>query len=264
MPRRLARTLSVPRLILLPRLIIPRLILPGLILLSLAAASAPPPSRALTVFDPANYAQNLLQAARALEQINNQIQSLQHELLMLQNMARDLERLDYSALDAMSRALQRVLLLIAEADGIAFDLYSTDQAWRRFYPEAYAAAVTGDQLAQDAHQRWLYAMDGLQHSLRLQAQLAGDLVADRGLVEDLLRQSQAAAGNLQVSQAANQLLALQLKQQMQDQALAVAQYRAAALEQARQAMAQEQARAQFARFIGSSSAAYAKAPGAGG
>ena len=31
------------------------------------------------VYDPSNYAQNVIQAARALEQINNQITSLQNE-----------------------------------------------------------------------------------------------------------------------------------------------------------------------------------------
>ncbi|MEJ1968438.1 MAG: hypothetical protein WDN03_07370 [Rhizomicrobium sp.] len=40
------------------------------------------------VFDPQNYAQDLIQAARALQQINNQIQSLQNEAMMLQNMGR--------------------------------------------------------------------------------------------------------------------------------------------------------------------------------
>ncbi len=37
------------------------------------------------VFDPSNYAQNVLTATRALQQINNQIQSLQNQAMMLQN-----------------------------------------------------------------------------------------------------------------------------------------------------------------------------------
>lgn len=40
------------------------------------------------VFDPSNYAENIVQAARALEQINNQIASLQNEAQMLINQAR--------------------------------------------------------------------------------------------------------------------------------------------------------------------------------
>ncbi len=37
------------------------------------------------VFDATNFAQNILQASRALEQINNQIRSLQNQATMLQN-----------------------------------------------------------------------------------------------------------------------------------------------------------------------------------
>src|SRR3546814_9590450 len=60
------------------------------------AFSSVQPVGALTVFDPSNYSQNVLQAARALQQINNQIQSLQNQVLMLQNMAQNLQRLDRS------------------------------------------------------------------------------------------------------------------------------------------------------------------------
>jgi P-type conjugative transfer protein TrbJ len=43
----------------------------------LLAASAGP-AGALVVFDPSNYAQNVLTAARALQQVNNQITALQN------------------------------------------------------------------------------------------------------------------------------------------------------------------------------------------
>jgi P-type conjugative transfer protein TrbJ len=43
------------------------------------SGSALPASAQMTVFDPSNYSQNLLTAARTLEQVNNQIQSLQNE-----------------------------------------------------------------------------------------------------------------------------------------------------------------------------------------
>lgn len=54
-------------------------------LLTAPLALAPvlsPPAQALTVYDPWNYAQNMMSAARALEQINNQITSLQNEAQM--------------------------------------------------------------------------------------------------------------------------------------------------------------------------------------
>jgi len=53
-------------------------------------------SAQLVVFDPNNYAQNVLTAARALQQINNQIVSLQNQAQMLINQARNLATLPFS------------------------------------------------------------------------------------------------------------------------------------------------------------------------
>ena len=44
---------------------------------------ATPVRAQMLVYDPSNYAQNVLQAARALQQINNQITSLQNQSQML-------------------------------------------------------------------------------------------------------------------------------------------------------------------------------------
>ena len=107
------------------------------------------PAAAIVVFDPSNFAENILQAARALEQINNQIQSLQNEATMLQNMARNLQRLDYSSLGQITGALQRIDGLMNQAQGIAFEVGATDAAFQRQFPEQYAATVTTDQLVAD-------------------------------------------------------------------------------------------------------------------
>lgn len=219
-------------------------------LLASAIALGPLPASALTVFDPSNYAQNVLQAVRALQQINNQIQSLQHQILMLQNMARNLERMDYSSLYGIQHALGQITFLINRADGIAFQVSDTEQAWSRYYPEEYEATISNERLLRDARQRWLYAQQALRQTMLVQAQVTRNVEADNDELGRLLTQSQTAIGNLQVSQAGNQLIALNAKQQMQLQELAAAQYRADALEKARTAMAQEQARVQFERFMG--------------
>jgi P-type conjugative transfer protein TrbJ len=54
------------------------------VILSIAPASAQ------IVFDPNNYAQNVVQAARALEQISHQVTSLQNQAQSLINQARNL------------------------------------------------------------------------------------------------------------------------------------------------------------------------------
>ena len=61
----------------------------GTIALSLGVTA---PARAQwIVFDPNNYVQNVLTAARALQQINNQITSLQNQAQMLINQAKNLQ-----------------------------------------------------------------------------------------------------------------------------------------------------------------------------
>ncbi|WP_137392511.1 P-type conjugative transfer protein TrbJ [Rhodoligotrophos defluvii] len=213
------------------------------------------PARALfgagdVVFDPSNYSQNVLQAARALQQITNQIRSLQNEVLMLQNMAKHLERLDYSSLHAIEMALRRVNLLMARAEGIAFEIDRTEQEFARLYPKDYAATVTTDELSRDARARWEHSMDALRQTMLVQAQVVQNVNADTGELARLVTASEAAIGSLQAQQATNQLVALSTKQQLQAQELVAAQYRAEALERARATAAQEQARAQFSRFLG--------------
>ena len=86
------------------------------------------------MFDATNYAQNLLQAARALEQINHQIQSLQNEAAMLQNMARNLERHRLPAARAGQSAMQRIDQLMGQAQGIDFRVDRLDQRLRSHVP----------------------------------------------------------------------------------------------------------------------------------
>src|SRR3546814_16293683 len=62
--------------------------------------------------------------------------------------------------------------------------------------------------------------------------------------------SDVCSSDLQVSQATNQLIALSTKQQLQIQQMMAAQYRADAIEQARQQQAMEAARERTKRFIG--------------
>lgn len=93
-------------------------------------------------------------------------------------------------------------------------------------------------------------MDALRQTMLVQAQVVQNVEADTGELARLVAESQAAIGSLQAQQATNQLIALTAKQQLQSQALVAAQYRAETLERARATAAQEQARAQFTRFLG--------------
>lgn len=206
------------------------------------------------VFDPSNYAQNVLEATRALQQINNQIQQLQNEANMLQDMGRNLTSLNSSQLGVMVSSLTQISSLMNQAQGIAFSVSATNAAFAQSYPQSYSATTSISTMQGDAHQRWQDAMSAFQRTLQVQAQVAQSVQADAPTLSALVNASQGAVGNLQVSQATNQLLALSIKQQLQIQTLTAAQDRAMALDAARKAESQEEARAAFSDFMGSNTA----------
>ena len=91
------------------------------------------------VFDPNNYAQNVLTAARELQQINNQITSLQNQAQMLINQASNLASLPYSSLQQLQSSIQRTQQLLAQAQRIAYDVQQIDHAFSTNYAPATAA-----------------------------------------------------------------------------------------------------------------------------
>lgn len=206
------------------------------------------------VIDPTNLAQNILTAAHTLEQINNQIRQLQNEAQSLMNEARNLASLPFNVVNRLRSNLDTTRQLITQARGLAFDIQNMDQQFAQLYPDQYAASVSGNQMFQDAHQRWQNTLQGLQTAMRMQAQVSQNLNQDEGVLADLVDQSQSATGALQAMQATNQLLALQAKQSIQTQQLQLTQGRAASLELARQAAAVERGREVTRRFLGGGTA----------
>jgi len=207
------------------------------------------PAAAIPVFDATNYAQNLLQAARALEQINHQITSLQNEAAMIQNMARNLERIDFPQLDRINSAMQRIDGLMAEGQGIDFRVDQLDERIRVLFPDVQRT-LGRDQRVLEARARLDAAMGGYRRAMGVQAQVVENVREDSGLLQELVGRSQSAVGGLQVSQAANQLLALSIKQQFQLQSLMTAEFRDASIERARRAQSEADGRAATRRFLG--------------
>ena len=216
----------------------------------LAFALPASPAAAIPVFDATNYAQNILQAARALEQINQQIQSLQNEAAMLQNMARNLERIDFPQLERLNSAMQRIDQLMGQAQGIDFRIDQLDQRIRTMFPGAVERVLGRDQRVAQARARLDAAMAGYRQAMGVQAQVVENVREDAGLLEELVGRSQGAVGGLQAQQAANQLLALSIKQQFQLQNLMAAEFREASIERARRAQAEAEGRAATRRFLG--------------
>jgi type IV secretion system protein TrbJ len=224
-----------------------RFVVTALVVTAMTGASREVAAQAI-VFDPSNYAQNVLTAARTLQQINNQITSLQNQAQMLINQAKNLASLPYSSLQQLEQSVQRTQQLLAQAQRIAYDVQQIDHEFATTYGSA-SASQSDQALIANAQGRWQNTIAGLQDTLRVQATAVNNLNATRTQMSALVGASQSATGALQAGQAGNQLLALQVQQLADLSAAVAAQGRAQALESTQHAAAQDQGREQLRRFL---------------
>lgn len=188
-------------------------------LVAFALALAPlAPARAITVFDPTNYAQNILQATRALEQIHNQIQQIEQTTKMLaQNPLQLSPELTSEILDARR--------LFVQAQGIAFDLNRVSQDFRALYPDQWTNMDLGDVAAQS--ERWLSQdRQSIQSAMEAEARAARVIGQSQSEIERALQSSSGAQGQTGAIQASNQLLGVTAAELAEIHALLIAQGRA--------------------------------------
>lgn len=212
------------------------------------------PAQAIVVFDPSNYSQNVLTAARTLQQINNQIRSLQNQAQSLINQAKNLSTISFPELQAIKSSISQIDQLMGEARTIQFRMANLDQQFHRLFPESFDQALKTDQHVIDARGRLDASMAAYRQTMGVQAQVVENIAADAETLSGIVARSQGAEGALQGIQAGNQLLALVAKQQFQIQNLMAAQYRADAVERARRVQSESDAHAATVKFLGSGSA----------
>ncbi len=216
-------------------------------------AIAGPVSADLPVIDISNLKQSILTAANTLKEVNNQ-QFVQ----MLENEARNLLSLPFSALQQITGAIDQVNSLMRQAQSLAYDVARIDQQFQQLFP-SYSGNITQAKLLSDARARWQASVDTFKHTMEVQSRIVSDIQADEATLSTLVGQSQGAAGALQGIQSTNQLLALQSRQLGSTQALLSANARAQATEALRRAEVEEAARAEWQRFWGSG-VSYTAAP----
>jgi len=181
-------------------------------LLAMALQCSAPARAQMLVFDPSNYGQNLLTAARALQQIQNQITSLQNQAQMLINQAKHLEQLPTSVLNDVERDYAQIQGLLKQANGITYNVQSMNQAYAQRYPVSISSATSDLQMIASAQQRWQDSLSAFQHSLTLCAGAVQNLPNTQAQTSSLVSASQSSIGVLQATQAGNQLVAVQTRQ----------------------------------------------------
>ena len=102
------------------------------------------------VFDPSNYSQNLLTAARALDQINNQLRGLDNQARLLINSTKNVTGLPASVAGELKAHIDEIDRLMAQAKGLSFEVEKTISQFETAYPRQYTAAASSDRMLQDA------------------------------------------------------------------------------------------------------------------
>lgn len=217
---------------------------------ALMIADAGMPARAQwIVFDPTNYAQNVLTAARELSQVNNELQMLENQATSLLNQARNLASLPYSSLASLQQQISQTQQLLGQAQRIAYSVSAIDQAFTQTYPQAYSSSTSSQQLLADAQTRWENALAGFRDAMRVQAGVVTNLDNTHAQIGALVSSSQAATGALQAAQSGNQLVALQTTQLSDLTAIMASIARAQSLDAARRLETRVQAQAQTKAFL---------------
>lgn len=208
----------------------------------------------LTVFDPANYQENLLSAVRALEQINNQVRQLQNQVLMIARMDQNLVRLGSTLSPDLQRTLTDIQTQLRAGEGIALRLQATQSGYEQLFPRQVSTALSSDDVLRNAAIRWDEEYAGLKRAALLQGQIADSVDADMLLLRDVMARSLGAVGSLEATQAGNELTGLAVKQSLALHSLLAAQHRADTLAKARDLAIEAEARQRFKSFVGTSPA----------
>lgn len=199
-----------------------------------AALAASPAQAQFTVIDPANLAQSVIQAGRALEQIRNQIRQVEQAAAMLRANPLQLS-------PELSQSIQEARALFETAQGIAFDVERLGEDLRTLYPETWEDFELAGVAAQsDAWMR--ESRQSLERAMAAEARAAQSIEQSRGRIDRALQSSHGAEGQTGAIQAGNQLLGIQASQLTEIHALLVAQGRALQTERMERLAREERAR----------------------
>lgn len=175
-------------------------------------------ARAITVIDPSNLAQNILQVSHMVEQLHNQVQQIEQAAAMLRQNPLQLS-------PELSRSIGEARELFQNVQGVAFEANQLGEQLRTLYPETWENFDLTRVLSQsDAWMR--ESRQGLQRAMEAEARAAQRIDQTRGRIERALQSSSAAEGQTGAIQASNQLLGIQASQLAEIHALLIAQGRA--------------------------------------
>lgn len=210
----------------------------GALLLASSMALTPiiaPSAAALEiVYDPTNHVENVLQAARALEQINNQLTSLAND-------ARMLSQLNLQMAPELSQSVGAARQLLEQARGIRQNLDTITRDMASLYPNDMRGLDLDGLLRQS--DRWVdQSRDSVETLMQASAASTAQLGDTQSTMNRALSASAGAQGQTSAIQASTQAIGVLSAQIAQLQQLQAAEARALASQRLEQIARDERAR----------------------
>jgi P-type conjugative transfer protein TrbJ len=157
------------------------------------------------------YFQKVNQLAKQDTQIGNEVTQIRHQLSQLETMYRNLKRLSIILQDPMLSNLEKCEAVYQNSQRLKYTITAIQKDFEKYYPH-YSAADT-DTLKKD-NQGWTEATkESVQKSMEAQGSVEY-LPQDRQDLGVALQKSRDAVGNLQATQAGNEIAANMSKQLM--------------------------------------------------
>ncbi|UPT64906.1 MAG: hypothetical protein M0D54_10685 [Hyphomonadaceae bacterium JAD_PAG50586_4] len=189
---------------------------------------------AITVIDPSNLAQNILQVSHMIEQVRNQVQQIEQASAMLRQNPLQLS-------PELTQSIGEARALFQSVEGLAFEANQLGEELRTLYPETWEGFELDEVLAQSDH--WMReSRASLERAIEAEARAAERLGQTQTRVDRALQSSSGAEGQTSAIQASNQLLGIQASQLAEIHALLIAQGRALQTERFERIAREERAR----------------------
>lgn len=174
----------------------------------LLGVAFPVTARANTVYDPTNHVQNILTALRTLKSNINEALMIQNQIKSLANEFENLKKLDFSIADDFAHQMQDLFQVTGTINGLMRDFNSLQAEFESLYPDfGTQTGIQSSQLAEQAKEWLKTSRETILSASQIGARVLANLPKSQAQVDELLAQSQGAAGIMQAAQAGNQLSA---------------------------------------------------------
>lgn len=205
---------------------------------------------ALPVFDPFNYAQNVLTQANTLKMTLNQVRQLAYQLQALELQTQSLRAIPKGVWGEIQSDLTALRQVVERSQNIGYD----DLNLSAEFPSAYPGFATTTNYVQ-AYKLWTRnALSGIQASLEDAGLQDRQTQTEDGVLSKLQAMSDGATGHLQALQVGNMIAVQQVQQLQKLRQLQMAQIQALAGYLATQQQTQSSQYAALKAWLDSSSA----------